>query len=352
MRLGVIPETWIERILLGLGLVPTPLADTLMAYTLARTVMVGVKADVFEAVDREALSADDIATRCKIHPRVAPKLLSALVAARYLRREGEKYALTARSRKWILKSSPCSLRDKLLFQFKEWEWVTYYDEFVATGQPVRMHEGLSDQEWGLYQRGMRCLAAGAAREVGRRTPLPRGARDMLDIGGSHGLFSVAICRRHPNLRSVVLELPQAVVHARAILGSDAMAERVTYRAGDALKEDLGEEKWDLVFVSQLLHHFDESVNRDLVRRISRSLRPGGMFVVQEMIRPRSQQEVGQIGTLLDLYFAATSEAGTWSLEEISAWQHDAGLVLLEPRRLRTLPGCAQQAAVKRPARAR
>jgi tRNA A22 N-methylase len=50
--------------------------------------------------------------------------------------------------------------------------------------------------------------------------VPRGARDLLDIGGSHGYYSVALCRRHPTLRAVILDLPQAVVHAETILASE------------------------------------------------------------------------------------------------------------------------------------
>ena len=44
---------------------------------------------------------------------------------------------------------------------------------------------------------MRSVASSWAAEVGRRTPVPKGAKDLLDIGGSHGLLSVELCRRHP-----------------------------------------------------------------------------------------------------------------------------------------------------------
>jgi hypothetical protein len=52
---------------------------------------------------------------------------------------------------------------------------------------------------------------------------------------------------------------------------------------------------------------------------------------------------------LDLFFALTSEAGTWSFEEMAAWQRDAGLLPRRPIHLRTAPGVGLQAAMK-PAR--
>src|SRR5437762_687641 len=80
-----------------------------------------------------------------------------------------------------------------------------------------VHAAMSGDDWGLYQRGMRAQATFAVPEVARRTPVPRGARDMLDIGGSHGYFSVALCRRHAGLRATVLDLPAAVAHAAPLL---------------------------------------------------------------------------------------------------------------------------------------
>jgi hypothetical protein len=74
-----------------------------------------------------------------------------------------------------------------------------------------------DEFWSIYQRGMRNLSGLAAGEVAERFPMPPGARDMLDLGGSHGYYSVSLCRRHPDLRSVILDLPDAVEHAAAIL---------------------------------------------------------------------------------------------------------------------------------------
>jgi SAM-dependent methyltransferase len=155
-----------------------------------------------------------------------------------------------------------------------------------------------------------------------------------------------MCRRHAALTSVILDLPEAVAQAAPILAKEGMGARVTHWAGDALAEDLGTEAWDLVFTAQLLHHFDEATNRAFVKRVARALRPGGVFVILELIRPSSPSDGGQIGALLDLYFALTSQSGTWSVEEMAGWQREAGLVPRKPIRLRTVPGAAEVVALK------
>jgi len=85
---------------------------------------------------------------------------------------------------------------------------------------------------------MRAQANVLAPLLGRAIPVPAGARAMLDIGGSHGYFSVILCRRHPGLRATVLDLPSAVEHAAPLLAKEGMGDRVVLQAGNALTDDL------------------------------------------------------------------------------------------------------------------
>ncbi len=87
-------------------------------------------------------------------------------------------------------------------------------------------------------------------------------------------------------------------------------------------------------------------NRDLVKRCAHALRPNGSLVIEELDRFQSSREVGELGALSNLYFAATSEAGTWSMQEIAEWQREAGLLPRKPIRLLTAPGARLQAALK------
>ena len=92
--------------------------------------------------------------------------------------------------------------------------------------------------------------------------------------------------------------------------------------------------------TQLVHHFTDEQNRDLMRRIASALKPGGVCVLLDTLRPSSPEGAGGIGAVLDLYFAATSRSGTWPLETMQTWQRDAGLTVGKPLHLRTLPGAA------------
>jgi SAM-dependent methyltransferase len=349
MRLGTIGETLLERIALRVGLVPVPLIETFGGMLVSRTIMAATKLGVFAALEPAPLTAEEVAAHCGTDPRATGKLLFALAGHGYLRFDRGRYRLAPVARKWLAGKPDESLVDSVLFRYLEWDWIGGLEDFVRSGRPLEVHDGISGEGWALYQRGMRSLATFGAREVARRVPVPKDARDLLDVGGAHGYFSVQLCRRHEGLRATVLELPEAIASAAPLLAAEGMGDRVVHLAGDARVGDLGVEAYDVVFAGNLVHHFDDETNRDLTRRVARALRPGGVYVIFDGFGGRTPKQAGQAGAGLELYFALTSAAGTWPAETMAEWQRAAGLVPHKPIRLRALRlGQGLQVATKPP----
>ena len=348
VKIAVQAESLLDYLGLWFGLVPTPLFETHISATLTRVIMAGVELEIFESLEFASLTVVEIAKRCNTESVATKLLLDALVACRYLVLTNGKYDLNSKSRKWLLRSSPNSIRDKILLQAIEWRWLMHLEGFVRTGLPLDFHAAMSRAERDLYHRSMRAIAGIAGREVSWRTPVPRNARHMLDLGGSHGHFAASICRRHAQLSAQVLDFAEAIESAAPLLTAEGLAGRVVHAAGDVTQADLGSEQYDLIFMSNLAHHLTESQNRELAIKVSRALRPKGIFVIQEAVRPSSLQQASQTGTLLGLYFALQSKSGvtSWTLADMRAWQTDAGLRLLKTRRLISAPGWIQQSAYR------
>jgi len=340
MKLGVVPENLIERLALFSGLLPPGIFESWFGIMLARTIMVATKLDIFEALAPEPLTATEVAKRCSTHPRGTEKLLNALVGLECLRVKGEHYALRRSLRAWILKDGKYSFRGQILLHFQEWNWWEHCEEYVRTGKPLHVHETMTDEDWGVYQRGMRSGVEMPADLIAKHLALPRTARQMLDIGGSHGYFSVAICRRNPQLRSTILDLPKAIKYAAPLLATEGMGDRIVHREGNVLTDDLGTGAYDLVFLASVVHHFDDATNRDLVRRIARALRPGGIVAIWEPMRQDRTGKIRQLGGLMDLFFGFFSEAGTWSTAEVARWYQEAGLQMQKSWSPRMMPDLA------------
>jgi SAM-dependent methyltransferase len=125
-----------------------------------------------------------------------------------------------------------------------------------------------------------------------------------------------------------------------------MGARVTHRPGNALTDELGERSQDVVFLSQLVHHFTDEQNRKLMQKIARALRPGGVCVMLDTIRLKDPRAGGQTAALLDLYFSMMSQSGTWPMETMQDWLQSARLTPLKPVWLRTMPVAALVAGRK------
>lgn len=346
MKLTSVPENLLERLALWLKIAPTPVSDTMLGFMLARTVMVAVKLGIFEALADQPQTTAQVAVQCATNARATQTLLDTLVQLGYVQLSDNQYVLTSLARKWMLKDSKVPLRDKILLQFLEWEFVEHYEDYLRTGQPINYHDGMDDGQWEVYQKGMRSMAGISAEEVSKRTPVPEGATSMLDIGGAHGQYSVGLCQRYPQLHATILELPQAIKHVQPFLADEDADGRVKHKAGNALTDDLGEDKWDLVFISSVVHHFNGEDNVMLAQRVARALRPGGCYVVQDLIRIDKPKAGDHLGGLLNMYFAATSQAGTYSEAEIHQWQKQAGLTPQRSIWLRSIPRHAQIVAKK------
>jgi len=353
MKTGAIPQTPLEAIALAANAIPVPMAETHSGPMLARAIMAATRIGLFDRLAGGPLDLEELATRCGSDVCATAALATALVGAGYLTYRRGCFALTRRSRKWLLASSPSSVRDFILFRYVEWEWMSKLDDYLASGEPIDFHRAMTPQQWRAYQRGMRAAAIPTVGEFVRKFPVPSsGARAMLDIGGSHGLYAAALCRRLPALRVEIVELPEAIPFASEIAASERMGDRITYRAGDARTLELGEEAYDIILISNLAHHLSNDENRSLCARAARALRPGGVLAVNEiLVRPPSPERGNPLGAILGLYFSLTSRAGTYAVEEIADWLRGAGLQLRHPVRFLTIPGGALVAGSKPPHKA-
>ena len=338
MKLKAHPENPLEWIALKMNLAPTPLVDTQVAYNAARAIMAAAELGIYEALGRDQKTAEEIAGVCKTNAHATKQLLNCLVGLGYLKWNGERYSLKPKYYKWLLKESEANLIAKLRFQLVEWNWMAMLEDYVRTGKTLQLHSSVNEKEWGLYQEGMRDLSINAAKDLAGKIPVPKNATTMLDIGGSHGLYSIELCKKYPLLNSTVLELPYAIGSASAIAKRYDTTGRVSYKAGNALTDDLGTGQYDVIMINNVVHHFTAEQNTELAKKIERALKPGGIFIIGEFIRSDKPGEGGAVAATSGLYFSVISASGNWSEAEMQWWQKNAGLKNEKAVTTMTIPG--------------
>ena len=308
MKLKLAPENPMEWMALKMNLAPVPLVETQIYFTVARAIMAAADLGIYESIGKSWKSSEDVAKDCRTNPAATTHLLNTLVGIGYVKFSDGKYKLAPKFTKWLLKESDSNMIGKLRFQLLEWDWVGKMEEYVRTGKPLELHSSINPKEWEQYQEGMRDLSVNAAKEFANKIPVPSGATQLLDIGGSHGLYSIALCKKYPALTSTVLELEGAIESASSIAKRYDTTGRVHYKAGNAITDDLGTEVYDIVMINNVVHHFTAEQNIALAAKIYRALKPGGIYAVGEIIRIDKPGAGGVIASATSIYFSMTSQS--------------------------------------------
>jgi tRNA (cmo5U34)-methyltransferase len=110
------------------------------------------------------------------------------------------------------------------------------------------------------------------------------ARDVLELGTGTGETAVRVLTRHPGARWTGIDASEAML-ARAW---ERLPEAVLLLS--RLEDPLPEGPFDLVVSTLAVHHLDGAGKRDLFARVAGVLRPGGRFVLGDVVIPRAGEE--------------------------------------------------------------
>lgn len=117
--------------------------------------------------------------------------------------------------------------------------------------------------------------------------LPTECQNILDLGCGTGLELDRIWERNPNIQVTGVDLCQSMLDKLLKKHSD---KRLAVVCQDYFKYDFGYEKWDAVISFESLHHFLPERKEELYRKLYRSLKEGGVFLLGDYIACCDEEE--------------------------------------------------------------
>lgn len=317
---------------------PAPMLDLLGAAAL-RMATAAARLGVFDALAGGALTADEAAGRAGADPRGMAVLLDALHAHGYVVREEDggpaRYANSEAASRWMVRNGGPGFADTMEF----WDallftlWPTLERSLVEGTPPTDWYAWLEQNPRTL--RTFQSMLGGMARHAGpgivQAAALPAGTRRLLDVGGSHALYSAAFCRALPELHATVLDFPGAVTIGRENVAAEGLQDRIAFREADFLREGLvgGDDAggYDAVLLCRIVHGLDAEAATELLRKAHGALAPGGRVVVVEEYDP-GQRTAGSVNDAFIRMFSLNMYhlmgARMYTTEEMSGWLAAAG----------------------------
>jgi SAM-dependent methyltransferase len=337
MRLGAIPDSFVERLGLLLGKVPTPIGEAMYSMPVARSLQVAQRTGILGALAEGPRDPAELAEHLGLQPKGTVRVLDVIATLGHVRQNPDgRYEMTKRGRTWLDPRSDTYLGDFLADTYEYWDWYGGLEDLVRDGKHVELHEKAADDPyWQSYIRGQYQLARLSSAEVAKAIPLARGAHSVLDVAGAHGEYSMALCRRHEGMRATIVDLPGSARVGEQIVAEAGMADRVRYLVGDMFETDY-DGHYDAALCFNIIHHLSPEQIRSLFQRIRAVLRPGAPLCVLDLY-DRESGKRANLASILGLFFHLTSGADTYTTDEVGRWMGESGYGSAEIKSFQRLP---------------
>ncbi|HJU63012.1 MAG TPA: methyltransferase [Candidatus Binatia bacterium] len=301
----------------------------------ARIIQTAVELAVFDALEDSGLSSEALAHRLKLEPRAAELLLNALAALDLLHKQGEQFSLAEAARKYLLRSSPFWVGGMIRFEGSVWNCWEKLPQAIRSGQPVRPANMYQDdpRETEIFIEAMDSLvnARGDAEVVARALEWNE-IGELLDVGSGPASYPIYLCRKYPELRATIFDLPGTLAITQRYVRAAALMERICLITGDYRKDPIPG-SYDMVFLSNIIHGEGEPENLSLIGKLIANLKPGGRLIVKDHILDDSRT-TPPVGALFSLLMLLTTASGRcYSFNEIKFWMEQAGLANVEQIKL-------------------
>jgi SAM-dependent methyltransferase len=312
---------------------PSPMLffDTVNAHVRTEALKAAVDLGLFTAIGEGATTAAALAEKCGAAERGVRILCDYLTVIGFLTKQGTEYGLTQDTAVFLDKRSPAYLGGTLEFLLSSGLMRGYGDLAAAVrkGGTASQEGGTVSPEnpvWVKFARAMVPMMMMPAQAMAERVALPvdRPVK-ILDVAAGHGIFGIAFAQRYPNVTVVAQDWGSVLEVAAENAQKFGVADRHSLLPGSAFDVDFGN-GYDLVLVTNFLHHFDAPTNTVLMKKVHAALADGGRAATLEFVpNPDRITPPWSAGFALTM-LVGTPAGDAYTFEELDAICKDAGFV--------------------------
>lgn len=264
---------------------PALLNEMSRAFVRTAVLRTAVALRIFDALVDGPCPVEKVAAGVGASPRGTRILLDSLAALGLVDRTPEGYLPASGAETLLVSSSPGYVGGNLRVAASDWEWEALgrLAEAVRAGGTVlaanadtpnfAFWEDFATYATPFTARGAELVADAVAPWAAGRDGL-----SVLDVACGHGQYGFAVASRLPASRLTCLDWPAVLAVTRENAARAGLADRVEYRSGDMFTTEPGG-PYDVIVISNVLHHFAEPRAGALLARLADVLRPGGRLVV-------------------------------------------------------------------------
>lgn len=309
---------------------PGLVIDTLNAFQKSAALKGAIDLELFSKIGTDVLTAAQIADRCQTDLRATRILCDFLVVNGFLTKEDLTYRLNATSSTFLDIRSPKYLGS--IAKFIQSPDLQHAFSDVAS-LLRRGHTSLPDkgtvsndyEGWVEFAQSMVPMMMSAALFMGDWVAKNfHGEGELLDVAAGHGMFGIQASTRNSKLKVTALDWEQVLQVAKENVARAGLESQFTWLGGDAFEVQLPENRYDLVMLTNFLHHFSFDRNVAFLKKIRRTLRLGGRVLTLEFVPDENRITPPAPATFALTMLATTPDGDAYTFSEYQRMGEQAG----------------------------
>lgn len=324
---------------------PALIFETVNGFQRTEALRAAIELDLFTHIAEGRRTAVELANACQASPRGVRILADYLTIIGFLRKQGDHYELTPDSDVFLNRRSPAYLGGVTEFLLTP-EIRGCFQSLTAAvrrGGTATSEDGTVSHDnpvWVAFARAMAPMMQLPARLL---TDLVGGDAGqplrILDVAAGHGMFGITMAQRFQKATVTALDWPNVLAVAKENADRAGLSSRYSLRPGSAFDLDWGG-PYDLVLLTNFLHHFDLPTCGQIASRAHAALAPGGRAITLEFIPDDNRVSPPMTATFALTMLATTARGDAYTFAEYDRVFSQAGFARSE---FHPLPPTMQQA---------
>jgi len=280
---------------------PEPIDEMIKGYRTSHILLTAIEKGVFTRLS-ESKSAKELAEEIGTDPRTTEKFLNVLVTLGLLAKSHKEYTNTVDAETFLVEGKTFYMGNFVRITVGGNLLLSHLDEVLKNGGSLqeRSEEYTFEevQILGHAERAL-CYELPIIFDTLKDVPEFANAKRILDLGGAHGVYSMAFAQKNSVSEVTLLDLPPVIKIAKNFIDQHGMKDRIKFEAGDFNTDDIGN-GYDLVFVSHVF--YQKKGIESVLDKIYDSLNENGAVILNHWVVNETRTGP-RISVLFDLYIS-------------------------------------------------
>ena len=154
------------------------------------------------------------------------------------------------------------------------------------------------------------------------------AQKVLDVAAGHGIFGIAVAKQNPAAHVYAADWKNVLEVASKNAQALGVADRYHLLPGSAFETEFGT-NYDLVLITNFLHHFDSPTCTGFMRKVHSALKPGGRAAIAELVPNPDRITPPTAAAFSMMMLATTSKGDAYTFVELESISKNAGFTRVE-----------------------